>query len=245
MVSLGCVWRKSALFVFIQQVWICRENENQKHHNMSNNKTKGGKNNEFHIPQSVIESEYEKQRDFYKRIGINPDLSHNTDGIYKGNLFEHKITISNIYKVLFQAIKYASRIRIRGERLPANIILTDLMGETAYLFKSQDLLQDIEKVYFGAASKDNDEYSTNVQGITIHYSNSTGLQKLLEFINCEEYVRYHIDKTNVVGLAQQFYKSCPNKVGLSKGMMLKLESQRFLQIEYILMKAKTTSNLRI
>jgi hypothetical protein len=108
-------------------------------------------------------TEIEEQREFYDRIGINPDLCNNTDGVYKGNLFENKLDISNIYQVLFQAVKYASRIRERGEKLPANIILNDLNGEIVYIFQSEDLLIDIEKVYFGAASKNNNDFFTEAK----------------------------------------------------------------------------------
>ncbi|MEE0839605.1 MAG: hypothetical protein U0L72_03525, partial [Acutalibacteraceae bacterium] len=55
--------------------------------------------------------EYEGQAEFYSRVGINPDLSNNTDGVDRGNLYENKVDIKNIYEVLSQAIKYASRIR--------------------------------------------------------------------------------------------------------------------------------------
>ncbi|MDE7463460.1 MAG: hypothetical protein K2M48_00380 [Clostridiales bacterium] len=150
--------------------------------------------------------EVDGQKEFYSRIGINPDLSHNTDGVDKGNLYENKLSIDNIYKVLLQAIKYASRIRIRGEKLPANIILNDLNKEIVYIFNSEELLPDIEKVYFGAASKGNDEYVTNAKYVEIDYSNSSGLQKLLVYVNSENFVKYHIDKYNIIGLSQQFYK---------------------------------------
>ena len=111
--------------------------------------------------------EHEGQIEFYTRVGINPELSHNTDGVDRGNLYENKIDIKNIYEVLSQAIKYASRIRIRGERLPANLILNDLNRETVYIFKSEDLLEDIEKVYFGAASKNNEASKTDAKYTTI------------------------------------------------------------------------------
>lgn len=158
-----------------------------------------------------VQDEYELQRAFYSRIGINPDLSHNTDGVYQGNLFENKRSIENVNKVLSQAIKYASRIRIRGEKLPSNIILNDLLAEKVYLFQSSDFLNDIEKVYFGAASKDNDDFTTNVQPITIDYSEARGLAELLKYINESSYVRYHVDLTNIIGLSQQFYKIIPDK----------------------------------
>ncbi len=161
--------------------------------------------------------EYEGQRDFYGRVGINPDLSHNTDGVDRGNLYENKIDIKNIYEVLSQVIKYASRIRIRGEKLPANLILNDLNRETAYVFNSEDLLEDIERVYFGAASKNNETYKTEAKYITVDYSTSIGLQSLLAIVNSENFVRYHVDKNNILGLAQQFYKHSPDKDKLIKG----------------------------
>lgn len=161
--------------------------------------------------------EIDGQREFYARVGINPDLSHNTDGVDRGNLYENKIDIPNIYKVLFQAIKYASRIRVRGELLPANIILNDLNKEIVYIFQSADLLSDIEKVYFGAASKGNDEYTTDAKYRTIDYSQSTGLQELLAVVNSENFIKYHIDRNNILGLSQQFYKTVPNKDKFIKG----------------------------
>ena len=162
-------------------------------------------------------AEIDGQREFYSRIGINPDLSHNTDGVDRGNLYENKLNIDNINKVLFQAIKYASRIRIRGEKLPANIILNDLNRETVYIFQSSDLLPDIEKVYFGAASKGNDEFTTTAKHVEINYSTSPGLMQLLGYVNSENYIRYHIDKFNIIGLSQQYYKINPNKDSFVKG----------------------------
>ena len=161
--------------------------------------------------------EHEGQIEFYTRVGINPELSHNTDGVDRGNLYENKIDIKNIYEVLSQAIKYASRIRIRGERLPANLILNDLNRETVYIFKSEDLLEDIEKVYFGAASKNNETYKTEAKYTTIDYSTSVGLQDLLQVVNSENFVKYHIDKNNILGLSQQFYKQEPDKDKFIKG----------------------------
>lgn len=161
--------------------------------------------------------EYEGQREFYNRVGINPDFSHHTDGVDKGNLYENKTDILNIYSVLFQAIKYASRIRIRGEKLPANLVLNDLNRETAYIFKSADLLSDIEKVYFGAASKNNDTYHTEAKYETIDYSTSEGLEKLLKIVNSNKFVKYHIDCNNIIGLSQQFYKSVQDKNRFIKG----------------------------
>lgn len=162
-------------------------------------------------------SEIEGQRDFYSRVGIDPELAHNTDGVDRGNLFENKLNIDNIYKVLFQAVKYASRIRERGEKLPANIILNDLNKEIVYIFQSENFLIDIEKIYFGGASKENEGYSTNAPHVTIDYSHSIGLQELLTYVNSDNFTRYHLDRNNILGLSRQFYKHEQNKDAFIKG----------------------------
>lgn len=174
-------------------------------------------------------AEIDGQREFYNRIGINPDLSHNTDGVDRGNLYENKLNIDNINKVLFQAIKYASRIRIRGEKLPANIILNDLNREIVYIFQSSDLLVDIEKVYFGAASKGNDEFTTTAKHIEIDYSSSSGLMQLLQYVNSDNFIKYHIDKFNIIGLSQQYYKVNPDKDSFVKGANAEIRKPIFLQ----------------
>lgn len=173
--------------------------------------------------------EYEGQVEFYSRVGINPDLSHNTDGVDRGNLYENKIDIKNIYEVLSQAIKYASRIRIRGEKMPANLILNDLNREIVYVFKSQDLLDDIEKVYFGAASKHNEAYKTEAKYQTIDYSTSVGLLDLLTIVNSNEFIKYHVDKNNILGLSQQFYKHIQDKDRFIKGNNAEIRKPDILQ----------------
>jgi hypothetical protein len=69
-------------------------------------------------------SEREGQIKFIDKFAIaNTELANNTDGVYKGTIFEFKKTISDINTVLFQAIKYLSHMRIKGESIPANILL--------------------------------------------------------------------------------------------------------------------------
>ena len=53
-------------------------------------------------------SEREGQIKFFEDLKISADieLTHNTDGVYRGTLFEFKLTISDLHKALFQAIKY-------------------------------------------------------------------------------------------------------------------------------------------
>lgn len=173
-------------------------------------------------------SEYEGQREFYSRIGIDPDLHHNTDGVDRGNLYENKLEISNIYEVLSQAIKYASRIRIRGELMPANIVLNDLNREVAYIFKSKDVLEDIEKVYFGASSKGNSDFISEATYKRIDYSSVEGLRSLLTYVASNKFIKYHVDSNNIVGLAQQFYKTLPDKDRFIKGSKAEIRCPHIL-----------------
>ena len=101
-------------------------------------------------------SEREGQIKFFSDLRITADveLTHNTDGVYKGTLFEFKLTISDINKVLFQAIKYLSHKRIKGEPVPTQILLVALNEENAYLFNSGDFLNDIEKIYAGRSQQE-------------------------------------------------------------------------------------------
>lgn len=157
------------------------------------------------------------QREFYQRVSIDPDTHHNTDGVDRGNLYENKLSIEDINKVLFQAVKYASRIRIRGERLPANLILNDLNAEKCFIFKSEDLLPEIEKEYFGAASKNNDNWHTDAKYITVDYNTVEGLQELLKYVTSNNFTKYHVEKNNILGLAQEFYKVKQDKNAFLKG----------------------------
>lgn len=156
-------------------------------------------------------SEAVGQVDFYDRLRIKPALEHNTDGVWRGNLFEHKLKIDNIDKVLFQAIKYASRMRERGERLPANLVLNDLNQEKTYLFKSADFMDLIERVYFGAASKENDAFSTDIKPVVIDYADFDGESALRRAIDNDDFVRYTVDRNNILGLSQQFYAHHPDR----------------------------------
>ena len=92
-------------------------------------------------------NEKDGQIRFFEDLRITTDVSltNNTDGVYKGTLFEFKLSISNINKVLFQSIKYLSHMRIKGESIPKTILLIGLNQEIVYKFESKDFLKEIEK----------------------------------------------------------------------------------------------------
>ena len=105
-------------------------------------------------------TEREGQIDFFENYGIpweddNSILVDYTDGVYHGNIFEFKLNINNTGRVLFQAIKYLSKLRIKGESVPARILLIDLNAAKVYVYRSIDYIGDIQKVYYGASSINN------------------------------------------------------------------------------------------
>lgn len=169
-------------------------------------------------------SEREGQVKFFDDLRIDTDveLTQNTDGIYKGTLFEFKLTISDINKVLFQAIKYLSHRRIKGYPIPAQILLVALNEEKTYLFNSGDFLSYIEIPYAGAASKNNADFTTKIQPEKIDYSKPSGLSRVLEILETEKYTKIHIDLFDVVGWANRFYQENPstNKIKFFKELRM-------------------------
>jgi len=92
------------------------------------------------MPNNIFTTEREGQLHFFKNFGIkfeeNDVLIANTDGVYNGNIFEFKLSINNTQQVLFQAIKYLSRLRITGSPVPKNILLVSLNQTKVYVFDS-------------------------------------------------------------------------------------------------------------
>lgn len=167
-------------------------------------------------------TEREGQIDFFDnyRIPYNDDnsiLVDNTDGVYHGNILEFKLNINNTGKVLFQAIKYLSRMRIKGESVPARILLVDLNATKAYVYNSIDYIDDIQKVYVGAASVGNTAFNSNVTPVQeldyMDILDSADLQKLL--INkvtneSDWYIPIDLDESCIVGWAERYYREVPN-----------------------------------
>ena len=159
------------------------------------------------------------QMDFFDNYGIDyvnePILIDNTDGIYKGHILEFKLSISNLSKVLLQAIKYLSAMRIRGESVPATILLIDLNHATVYQFSSKDYLKQIEQVYVGSASKSDEDFTDTVKPDKIyHYEqmlDSSDLKKELK-LNPEKnwYMPVHLDENDIVGWANRYYRELPS-----------------------------------
>lgn len=166
--------------------------------------------------------ERDGQIDFFDNYQIpwNDDdsiLVDNTDGIWHGNLLEFKLNINNTGKVLFQAIKYLSHLRIKGESVPARIMLIDLNSTKVYVYNSIDYLDDIQKIYIGAASKENNNFNENVTAYEEYdYSDmmqSAEVKKMLINKTSDKtdwYTPIDLDENCIVGWAKRYYQELPN-----------------------------------
>jgi len=154
-----------------------------------------------------FQTEMEGQIDFYNQLRIFdwtiPTIEDNTDWVVRWTIIEFKLSISNINSVLFQTIKYLSRMRNLGKSIPSQILLVSLNNEKSYVFKSSDFLENIERQYIWWASTDNKGFSTNVKPTTIDYSNN--LLAIIEVLKEEDYISVHVDKNNIVGLSKAYY----------------------------------------
>lgn len=154
-------------------------------------------------------TEREGQLAFFKNIGINAEqaLIENTDGVWNGNLLEFKLSISDTNKVLFQCVKYLSKLRISGTSVPRNIVMIDLNRYTAYIYDAQNFYEEIHKIYSGSASIANDGFdSKGVQPRKLEYLNSTDMDELKRVLKQTEYVKIRIDENCIVGWAERYYR---------------------------------------
>ena len=143
-------------------------------------------------------TEREGQLHFFKNFGIdfeeNDVLVANTDGVYNGNIFEFKLNINNTQQVLFQAIKYLSRLRITGNPIPKNILLISLNQSKVYVFDSGDYFDEIHQIYFGGASKNNDGFTIKKQPVEIDYLTEIGASKIKKLLIEKNFTKIKIDE---------------------------------------------------
>ncbi|MFH1244619.1 MAG: hypothetical protein V1487_03595 [bacterium] len=152
-------------------------------------------------------TERDGQEDFFSSLKIADivETVDSNDGVYRGNIFEFKPIINEPAKTLYQAIKYLSKIRIKGKDLPANIICVSLNSEIAYVYQSQDYFSEIHEIYSGPASKDNEGFRTKTDPKIINYSSIEGLNQLLTVVQTNEFIKVNVDIHNIVSLATRYY----------------------------------------
>ncbi len=162
------------------------------------------------MANNIFTTEREGQLHFFKNFGIKLDendvLVANTDGVYNGNIFEFKLSINNTQQVLFQAIKYLSRLRITGNPVPKNILLVSLNQTKIYVFDSGDYFNEIHQIYYGGASKNNDGFTIKKQPKEFNYSNMVDADKILKLLKENYFTKIKIDEDCIVGWAEKFYR---------------------------------------
>ena len=166
---------------------------------------------------AIYITEREGQVEFYQTflplidpsLNLDDILADDNDGVLNGNLLEFKLRVKDLNAVLFQCIKYLSALRVKGKPIPANILIVDLNGEQAYLYKSADYLTDIEKVYSGGASKSNSGFIGNAYNQKYDYSKPLDASKLITVLKSAEWTKIHIDENCIVGWATAYYKAVP------------------------------------
>ena len=187
----------------------------------------------------IFKTEREGQMAFFDNYNIDyinePVLVDYTDGIYNGNIFEFKLTISNLNKVLLQAIKYLSKMRIKGESIPANIILVDLNNQKAYIYNSKDYFNEIHTLYNDCASKNNKSFVGNKPKHILNYSKNKDSDTLKDLLIKKKdkknlYMPIDIDENCIRGWAERYYRELPNAkkgdfIGDEKGTKIKLKGE--------------------
>lgn len=160
-----------------------------------------------------LQGQIEFLQKYLPRVDRSLDISdvqkYYSDGVVRGNLLEFKTQIENLNVVLSQTIKLLSSMRLKGRPLPANIILISLNDTTAYIYHSADYLEKIEKVYVGAASRNNKTFVADDPFLRLSYSNPIEEEKLIGILRTENYTKIHIDENCIVGWASFFYKQHP------------------------------------
>lgn len=162
-------------------------------------------------------TEREGQLEFYKTflplidpsLSLDDILADDNDGVLKGNLLEFKLRVNDLNAVLFQCVKYLSALRVKGKPVPANIVIIDLNGELAYLYKSADYLSDIEQVYSGGASKANTGFVGGSYKEKYEYSKQLDASKLITVLKTADWTKIHLDENCIVGWATAYYKAVP------------------------------------
>ena len=162
-------------------------------------------------------TERDGQIDFFEAFGVpwqtDEVLVDRTDGVFNGNIFEFKKKIDDLNEVLFQAIKYLSHRRVKGEDVPANILLVSLNERKLYLYHSKDYFDDIHKVYQGAASKNNKGFVAKDADGEYDYADKqdfSGAIEVKKLLNETEIMPIEIDENCIVGWAERYYKEVPN-----------------------------------
>ncbi|MCR5259416.1 MAG: hypothetical protein K6E40_14820 [Desulfovibrio sp.] len=165
----------------------------------------------------AFETEREGQLAFYRaflpriapKLALEDILADDNDGVLNGNLLEFKLRLGDLNATLFQCVKYLSARRIKGKPVPANIVIADLNGRTAYVYRSADYLEFIERPYAGGASKDNAGFPGGPCAQKLCWAEQADAERLVQTLKESRWTKVHIDENCIVGWAREFYRLRP------------------------------------
>ena len=145
-----------------------------------------------------------------QKLSIEEILADNTDGVLNGNILEFKKNITDLNAVLFQTIKYLSSMRVKGKPIPRNIILISLNDGICYVYNSENYLEDIEKIYTLASSKNNSGFMIKGENIKLDFEKKPfEEEQMIKILKENNFTRINIDENCIVGWGQKFYKENP------------------------------------
>ena len=153
-------------------------------------------------------NEGDGQADFFREFKIDPDVALvlNTDGVWNGNLLEFKVSIDDVNKVLFQAVKYLARLRVNGRNVPANILLVDLNAQTIYQYDAADYFSEIHQTYTTSASRSNVGFRAKSDPVIIEDFFGTGAAQVVTLLKERRFVPIEITEDCVVAWAERYYR---------------------------------------
>lgn len=185
-----------------------------------------------HTTPAPYASEHEGQLTFFSQFGIDADaaLAHNTDGVHKGNLLEFKTSISDLNAVLFQAVKYLSKLRVRGVDVPAHIVLVDLNRRSTYRFSSADYDTELHVLYTTAASRENKGFQRTSEPETVDdYESPVGAATVVSWLRDRSVHPVRITADCVVAWAERYYREVP---GSTKNDLLADDPKRLGELHH-------------
>lgn len=145
-----------------------------------------------------------------QKLSIEEILTDNTDGVLNGNILEFKKNITDLNAVLFQTIKYLSSMRVKGKPIPKNIVLISLNDGICYVYNSENYLEDIEKIYTLASSKNNSGFMIKGENIKLDFEKKPlEEEQMIKILKENNFTKINIDENCIVGWGQKFYKENP------------------------------------
>ena len=88
-------------------------------------------------------------------------------------------------------------------------MIIDVNAATLWLYRSAPYLSDIEKLYFGGASKDNSGFIGCNAETVLHFDKPLDVESIVTLLKECNYTKIHIDENCIVGWAMSFYKAVP------------------------------------